>query len=83
MKSCKLYRMADGSPNGGVVNGIEIDGYKGRYSAYYNAHGQMIDAENVMHRSGKSIKDGSKLWNAINVHSRLIFSKCHANNVDA
>lgn len=83
MKRCTLYRMADNSPNGGVVHGIEIDGYKGRYSAYYNAHGEMLHAEDASYVGGKQVKEGGKLWNAINVHTRLMFQRCHANNVDA
>lgn len=83
MKTCRLYRNANGSPNGGVVHGIVIDGYKGRYSAYYDAHGNMTDAEDTSYEDGKPISKGSKLWDAINVHSRLMFARCHANNVDA
>lgn len=83
MKGCRLYRRDDGSPNGGVVYGIEIDVYRGCYRAYYDSDGNMIDAEDVAYQVGKSIKRGSKLWDAIKVHSRLMFARCHANNVDA
>lgn len=76
MKTCTLYRNPYTSAplGGGVVHKITLSGYSGHYSAFYDAAGEMVEAENV--KAGRSVPHNSPLWHKIRIESQHLFRIC-------
>ena len=80
MKTCKLYRNLNKSPlGGGVVHSITLSEYKGKYSAYYDSDGKMIDAEN----QGRNVPKNSPLWRKLEIESGALFRICAKRGEDS
>ena len=76
MKTCILYRnpYTFAPLGGGVVHKITLSGYSGKYSAFYDADGEMIGAESI--KAGRSVPEGSPLWGKIRIESQHLFRIC-------
>ena len=76
MKTCTLYRNPYTSAplGGGVVHKITLEGYSGRYSAFFDSTGEMVDAENV--KNGRAVAKGSSLWGKIKIEASHLFRVC-------